>query len=189
MEQKLVTYREVPTVINNKGITLIELIIVVSILSIMTGIVGLSISIVSSADTTNTAERIDQLLERVKSETMSKANSSYLVVYKDLSADNPGYYAGITTSPDTFVKNTDRDENIGSLRINIEYVISSSSTKIENQKIFLTFNRSSGAFEQAQIQHASEAPSEIGLISEIKITGGKAISIMLVSDTGNHYIE
>ncbi len=155
----------------------------------MTGIVGLSVSIVSSADTTNTAERIDQLLERVKSETMSKAKPSYLVIYKDASADSPGYYAGITTSLTTFIENTDRDENIGSLRINIEYVTSSSSTQIENQKIFLTFNRASGAFEKARVQYASEAPSEIGDISEIKITGGKAISIMLVSDTGNHYIE
>ena len=85
---------------SNKGVTIIELIVVIAILGVLIGGVALTFRIVNSADIKGCTQTIDSSLEKVKNECMSKIDQSFLVLYKSTDNDYTGYYLGYVSRTD-----------------------------------------------------------------------------------------
>jgi len=83
---------------NNKGFSLIELIVVVAIMVIMTGVISLSLSLLIGSEAKQASEKISAQINEVKTGAMSRYNEDLSIVYvSDPSAydwaDQEGYYA------------------------------------------------------------------------------------------------
>lgn len=81
----------------NRGITLIELIIVIAIISILSLGTALSIGLIGYGDAKSATGRITTVLARVRLENMTKKEQYYLVIYQK---DND-YYLSIQTDEDS----------------------------------------------------------------------------------------
>lgn len=82
---------------NNKGFSLIELVVVVAIMALMVGVMSLSMSLLFGTEAHSAAEKISAQLSEVKTGSMSRYSEDVTVTYvSDPSvydwADKEGYY-------------------------------------------------------------------------------------------------
>ena len=84
---------------NNKGFSLVEMIIVIAVIAILAGASVTFFGHVRYANTQKTVESIDSAIDKLQSNAMSKSNNSYLYIYKL----SDGYYMKtVDTYYDTF---------------------------------------------------------------------------------------
>lgn len=90
--------KSVDTANSNKGFTLIEILVVVAIMVVMTGVVSLSLSLLLGSDAKQACQKIGSQLDEVKTGAMSRASEDLTIVCVlnpesyDW-ADKRGYYA------------------------------------------------------------------------------------------------
>lgn len=68
---------------NNKGFTLIELIVVIAIMGILLGVLGFSISTVSTAKQTECASGINTFISLCRTRCLSRAGNPYIIITRD----------------------------------------------------------------------------------------------------------
>ena len=175
----------------NKGITLIELIVVIAILGILIGGIALSFNIVRSADIQGGTQALDATLEMTKNECMTRAEQSFLVLYRSSDSDNNGYYVGTTTKTKlaTYTFQPERDNKICGAQVQIHVTLESGATiDVSNTAVFFTFDRATGAFEYL---YTGDSASSVGEYpTSITISNGSRTStINCVQATGKHFIE
>ena len=161
----------------NKGMSFIELILVILIISILTT-VGLSIyKSLGYADTKKAASHINSSLSRARIDTMSRREISYLYLYRidgrlysKLSTEEGltvGVYGELTEA-----------EGVGySRNIILNYKTDTGVSRVlgDYECICISFLKSSGAF----------AGNYSGLILE---SGNNNTTIACIKETGRHYI-
>ena len=168
---------------NNKGATLMEMIVIIAIIGIMSSVLVMSFNVVYKQKTSSCAESIDSYLDRIRLETMSKAEGRYMVLYKT----DTGTYMASSTDPATFAEDVSRDELVADKNVQIEFKLSNSSSYIkvaEGRRFYLTFDRMTGGFGREYIS------SEYVDCIRISLGGLQSEKVIrLVTDTGKHYIE
>jgi prepilin-type N-terminal cleavage/methylation domain-containing protein len=160
---------------NNKGFTLIELIVVMSVLVVLTT-GGVTINNrLRYTDTLRAAKDIDMAMNKVRVETMSKGVKQYLYLYLVEDA----IYMKISPKADATQAGLDEDSGQRLLKhTNITYKISGISEQklLHNQSIGISFERSSGAFD-ADYEY-------------IKLNNAGNTSIIhCIKETGRHWVE
>lgn len=176
---------------NNKGLSLIELIVVVAILGVFAGTVGFSIRMINSARTSSCAKDINSALDYVKTRTMSKEDPTYLIIYRSTKEGKSGYYYAYSTKPDTFSPNEDVDRRAGTINIKLYYNLVGDTQEKEliDQYVVIGFDKASGAFKNFT-PAAVGTKLVSGQVQKIKVAGSSSPSyVTLVVDTGKHYIE
>ena len=126
---------------NNRGFSLVELIVVVAIGAILIGASILSIASISGTAAKQCARNIESIINKTRVTTMGK-DSAVLEIYKDAS-DGAYYYKttinGTVSAP----------SKVGKSRIDVYYSMKddySDKTQLNSSdKIMLQFDRSSGA--------------------------------------------
>lgn len=103
---------------DNRGMSLVELVVVIAIMAVMIGVGGLSLMLLSSAGAKEAAQKLDSQLNEVKTGAMTRAgeilNLSYIDVdndvcpfagktWQEIGVEKTGYYA------DKFVKKIDNE--------------------------------------------------------------------------------
>lgn len=175
----------------NKGITLVEIIIVVAIIGIFAGGVALTFSIVNSADVTGCTQSIDSTLEKTKNECMTKANARYMVLYKSTDPDHSGFYVGSVQSNAlaSFTPNPDADTKVGGAKLQITVTPESGPPiDVASNAVYFTFDRSSGAFKN--VYKGIPATDALKCPASITVTNGSRTSVIhCVQATGKHFIE
>lgn len=158
----------------NKGFSMMELIIVVAIIGLFTGLASIGLQYVQAGNIRSTAKTIDSNLTNLRLDTMRKAEKPVMYLYK-LGDD---YYMLCTTDP-AVAKDRNNGTHIGNS--NTAIYIDGAELKSGEVKTVI-FKKGSGAFADS-----SEAKSSI----EVKKKNGKGTSykIVLVPDTGKHDIE
>jgi prepilin-type N-terminal cleavage/methylation domain-containing protein len=68
--------------LNNRGLTLVEIVVVVAILAIASSIVWMSINTIFGLEAKKTAKELYGAIEKVKVQQMTKAGASYLHLYR-----------------------------------------------------------------------------------------------------------
>lgn len=135
---------------NNKGFSLVELIIVLAILAVVTGVSFVALGYVYGKNVKSTIEKVDNSLLKIQSYTMSKSTGGR-DIYMRLTKKSDGYYveywhAGIGTGAPALLES----ENIGKKNYTITayYDGGSSGTvtvgSAQNSQVDIYFDRSTG---------------------------------------------
>lgn len=163
----------------NKGFTMVEVILVVAILAILSVGAATSIGYIHYGNTKKCAEAISSGLDETRIDTMSRADKPYLYLYRY----NSVYYILKSTEKGRTVDNGQLRENgtrIGNGRLAISCKVAGGGSQLldNNNYIRIAFLKSTGAFD-----------SSAGNYEEILVEGNASYTIHLVQETGKHYME
>lgn len=175
---------------NNKGYSLVELIIVIAIMAVVMSTLIFSISLVFSANAKTCANDIKSALAETKITSMGK-NEAFVEIYRD--ASNGCIYSR------QFMKREDgswygkKAEKIGNARVYVAYCVDGGSeTELaEGDSIYLAYDRSSGSFRSTGTMQKDDGTSvAIAYYSKIHVWGGnKNLQVSLIKLTGKVSVE
>lgn len=155
-----------------EGFSLIELIIVITIIAILVGGATLSFNLVRSTDTKGAAHDIDSGLTELKSENMGGSKLRYMHLYRH----NGKVYIDYTDSDNSdhsyVPAGAGKEIGDSSLRISCDGI-----SLAEDAVVTIGIQKKDGAF--------SLGPEEILVESD----GVTAYVVYLIKDTGKHYVE
>lgn len=183
---------------NNRGYSLVELIVVIAIMAILVGVFSISVGSLSGRKINKCADEIVATLERTRVLTLGKEQNQvefrlyYDATQKEYKAQ---IYQGGTLVSDRTVGNdaitikvtfegdaTEYDLKAGTIQGSEPYVNIGSKTDAEKIGLFLVFNRSSGAFEQ---NTNSVGGTDKTYCKKVTVSGGnREIEITPVGRTG-----
>lgn len=172
---------------NDRGFSLIEVIIVIAISSILIGGAFISLNLLVFADTKKCAKEIDVILNKLRLQTLSKGMKYHYVVieWNDLEKN---YYLNMVTSSGELTESTWRTDAdtitsnlIADSNITIQYSDRLDGTNIftinrDNPCLLISMKPDSGAFRTAWKQIIISSRSN-------------TTTIFMVTKTGKHYIE
>ncbi len=162
--------------LKREGFSLVELIIVIAIMAILSGGALLSYNLVRSADTKGTAYDIDSELTTLRSETMAKAGTTYMHLYRY----NDEYYIDVTSSESFSAWG--EGTKIGDSRVTVTIVYSEwYKVTLSNWSVFtIRYQKKDGAFYSS-----GDFPIEIDVTSD----GATGYAVYMIKNTGKHYVE
>jgi prepilin-type N-terminal cleavage/methylation domain-containing protein len=131
--------------LNNRGLTLVEIVVVVAILAIASSIVWMSINTIFGLEAKKTAKELYGAIEKVKVQQMTKAGASYLHLYRLDGAVCLDIYDSGEKRGGEF----EDGNKIGTSRIRITYTLGGHTVTLDEEGIVLAFNRSDGSFMTA----------------------------------------
>jgi len=187
---------------NNKGFSLIELIVVIAIMSIMVGFLVVSLSTVFGTKARECAEKVSAKIDSVKTGSVSLYNETMELKYHSKSEpgySSDGYYATcsvytIDNQAQSVKASEDEIRKVGASNIAIKaYTSDGNNFDLDSSTgIIISFDRSTGAFKQAMKDDG------VGLVDGSnnpvyfeKITfsaGGRTYKIEMVPETGKHTV-
>lgn len=158
---------------NNKGFSLVELIVVIAIMGVLTGIITISTRTILGSRVKECAANIESQLKMARETTMGKSRVT-LKIYRNESGE---YYSELTTydADQTTVLSTDK-KRVGRKSITLKYSTDSVSyTTMNNSDSFIVeYDRSSGAMK-----------NQSSCVREIVISSGsKEKKIKMYPETG-----
>ena len=166
---------------DNRGLSLVELIVVIAIMVILTGLVATSIGIANSKPADEWANKVENNLLDLKVSCMGKYDA-YLEIYRI----NGQVYAKQILTMDESGTTTEKLSVVGGKNVTIAYEKdnSGSYTELPNDGtvIRVKYDRSSGAF--------AVPPGSTGRISGIKCSkGDRTVELRLTLSTGKVKIQ
>ena len=171
---------------DNKGYTLIEILIVFAIISIMLGMFLLTTNVIGTRACKQCQKQLKHELEQVRIASMGK-NKVILHLYKG--ADNKIMVQQTTTIADIGGAASTHDvsgdiREIGSARVRLEFVSSLGGTPVEldSDGIYFAFNRSTGAFKKVKESEVGGQVHGDYTIKEIYVTGGGLTQKLTLSE-------
>ncbi len=182
---------------NNKGYTLVELIVIFAILAVMIGVTSLSLSYLFGTQARECAQKVSTLLSETKTGSMSrfdeKMKLSYRIKDSHAAVKSDGYYAENT------VYSIDKDavsyeltdpeiKKMGSGRVVITVELSNGDIFElgQDQSITISFDRSSGALDPI----IKNDVQENAYLSKLTFAAGlRTYTITMVPETGKHTLE
>ena len=182
---------------NDKGYTLIELIVVIAILAVMIGIGILSISLLLGTQAKGCAQKVSGQLNETKTGCLSRFNETMTLQYRtkgsDPAIESDGYYT------ENFVYSIDKDANkyaltnseirkMGSKNVVITVFLSDGSSFElgTTRSVTISFNRSNGAFEKVIV----DGTQTNHYIEKMTFSSGAhTYTISMVTETGKHTLS
>lgn len=170
---------------NNKGMSLVELMVVIAIITILGGVGIMGVNAMTGKPAQKCAQQIVYSLEKHRTSTMGKVGAAY-VLTRD---ENGDIYAKEYLSNNETIDISKDSEDIaseyklGDSKMKISYVCSDSTTTVlgNDMSLILQFDRSSGAFKkQGNGSYCTEIIVE---------RGGRTHKITLVPLTGKVYAQ
>ncbi len=157
--------------LNQAGMSLVELIVVILIIGILAVGSAVGISFASQMNSTSAAEKLSSLLERTRMYTISADEPVKLVISKE-----DGHYYGIIMKGSTEVDKV----SLGSdaLTVTIKEEGEEDITVATGESYEFSYKKSNGAF------------SDVCTYSSVVISGGsKTRTVQLVHETGRCYLK
>lgn len=159
--------------------SLVELIVVISIMAVMTGILSLGIGMMFSRDASYVAVRIDDMLSEARTVSMSKAGTFTCSIHID-GTDPKNSYAKITDESGNVYKEVILDKSV-------TVVVKKDGTAVTGD-FAVEFDKAKGS-----VKKVNGSDSDIGKVYTIDVTSTKNTSktktVTLVSTTGRHYTD
>jgi len=183
---------------DNKGYSIVELIIVIAIMAIITGFLAYSFSMVTGQQPRECANNISVALDKAKIYSMSKSGSSdaYVEIWLD---SNKGYVASYY-APNSPIKvnaipGTDyikiEEEIIGKKTVSVEcFLADASGTSFEingTNRIRIYYDRITGGFKKAAAVLGGSTMEEY--CAKIAVSRGREYQITFITATGKHSLE
>ena len=167
---------------NNKGFSLVELIVMVLILAIVAATAVMSLSAMLRASTTRAAKELSSVLDKARIMSMTQVDGSLaLHLYVD---DSGQYCADIRPySADSGVSGDEADPVVlskGSVSMTAWPEGAAAGQAVDETGVDIVFSKSSGACAENRAGYRYE---------KIVISGAKTATVYLVKNTGRNYIE
>lgn len=137
--------------LNNKGFSLVELIVVIAIIAILGGVIGISAYTASRYNIKKMAETFDKGLSRTQTLCMGKDNdNTYLRVFEESGSIKIEVTRVVENADGTKEKIKDTKEwDLGSSNNTVTYVTSAGDKTLAADGAFaVSFDRASGAFKE-----------------------------------------
>lgn len=164
--------------LNQKGVTLVEIILVIAIIGILASTLVMLIGHLRYADTENAVKTVDSSLDKLQVQTMSKADTPYLYIYHL----SDGCYLKIMNDDVTSFDSSKFDKKgvkLSNNRVDI-YMESKSGTKVDGNNFIKVVYKKSAAFD-----------TDTGKtnVTNIVIDGVGTYTVRLIGETGKHFIK
>lgn len=165
---------------DNQGMTLIEVITVMTIIAILTVAASISLSILGLGNALDTAKRIRAGLEYVQIQNMSKSKPYYLTIEKT----DEKYYLSVIEGDgagSNLISHKKLDMNNGKITYkdnsSSEYMIGDTDADGNNIKLVVSFNKDTGGVRPDAVTGKT--------VTEIEVAAAdRHYNIMLVEATG-----
>lgn len=160
---------------NQKGMSLIEIIVVIGIIGILAGVSVSLFGYIRSGNTKSAVKELDSAIDRLQINNMSKSTKEYLYVYQ---SGSKYYVKRLSENLDSFdsTKLDDSGEKIGDSGVKI-YKDSSDGTLVTGNDFIRIGYAKSGIYDSATN------------VSAIVVDGSTTYTITLVASTGKHIVE
>lgn len=165
---------------DNNGFSLAEVLIVVAIISILTGVFTISISLVYSRDTEKCVKLIDSALETARMGSLSREGSFFV------SVDGNNNKLKVESSIDGVVEETELPK-----RVKLEITAEGDGASITGTELLVEFDKAKGAVKTFRLDGSALAKTSsytVAITAQSNGDGKKA-SVMLVRMTGKHYLD
>jgi len=183
---------------NNKGLSLVELIVVIAIMAVVIGIGALSFSLMFGTQAKSCAQKVSGMLNETKTGCMSRYDETMTLRYRLAGSDPAITSAGYYTENELFTINKDAAavttgsefRKMGGSRVVITvYMADGSSFELgQNNSVTMSFDRASGAFDEATFVVGGSAGS--GYVDKITFQSGlRTYTISMVQETGKHTLQ
>ncbi len=167
---------------NQKGMSLVEIIIVIAMIGILAGTSISMLSYIMMGNTQKAAKTVSTAIEKQQANTMSKAGVPYLYIYKL----SDGYYmktiidVEIADSNDTDFSQLDSSgTKLAGTNVTISKVDSAGTAGDVTETDFIrVVYKKSGVFDSSKTN-----------VSQIIIDGSGTYKITLIEATGKHILE
>uniref|UniRef100_UPI004056159B pilus assembly FimT family protein n=1 Tax=Acetatifactor sp. TaxID=1872090 RepID=UPI004056159B len=157
---------------DQRGFSLVELIVVIAIMAVVSTVGVLSFAMVTGRQVISCTEEMESYIAETKVQALSRASATLEIFVK---AD--GVYVNLSVEG--------RDVKIGTSGLTVKYRAGGSEVTLsETERLVLSFDRASGAFLPLS-GYATETYCEEIVIE----SGNRTGKIVLVSKTGKFYIE
>ena len=183
---------------NNKGLSLVELIVVIAIMAVVIGIGALSFNLLFGTQAKSCAQKVSGMLNETKTGCMSRYDETMILSYRTAGSDpaitTAGYYTEnklYTIDKDaTSVETGSEIRKMGGSRVVITVYMADGSSFVlgQNNKVTISFDRASGAFDKATT--VVDGSNGSGYIDKITFQSGlRTYTITMVQETGKHTLQ
>lgn len=169
--------RENNRIADDRGISLVELIIVITIMVVMTGLISIGVSLMFSRDASYVAGKIDDELSEARMYSMSKAGT---FTYKLHIVDPRSSYVEITDGG-SYDKVVPLDKDV-----NITVSGTDGYSAGNGDEVNIVFDKAKGSVKTIDGNPASGVYT-ITIVSQK--FNGKTKDVTLIATTGRHYTE
>lgn len=166
---------------DNKGFSLVELIVIIAIMAILAGLVGMGLGAVTGSKVKECEKNIEAVLNKVRVSTLGK-DAVVVKIYKN---SDGSYYADTITTTEGIDSTVTKKLGAASVIVSYSYKddYSERTTLESGSPIIISFDRSSGELK---------ADSNGNYCQRIWITNGsgaKEKTITIYKETGNVEID
>jgi len=165
---------------NNKGFSLIELIICITILALFSTLVVVGLGYMDLANSKKCVSKIDSGLMTLKSRNMADSKRTYLHIYRYTDGN---YYLTYTEADNYTEASHFTPDGSGEQIANRKLTISYNGTEIganKNDCVHIGINKKDGSFDE-EPHHET--------MSTISVTGTSTQTLKLVTATGKYFKE
>ena len=164
--------------VNDKGYTLVELIVVISIMAIMVGLLSLGITVLFSKDAEAVARTIDDELSEVRMLSMSKDGKFEMILHID--ASNPA-------DNNIVIKKDDVPYKTVALKKSASLTVSYGLETKSSGDIAFEFDKGNGSVKS--IGGTPFATGVCTITATASRLSSKTAMVDLVAATGRHYVR
>lgn len=164
--------------LNQKGVTLVEIILVIAIIGILASTSVMLIGHLRYADTQKAVETVDSSLDKLQVQTMSKAVTPNLYIYHL----SDGYYLKIMNDDIKSFDSTKFDKKgvkLSNNRVDIYMESKDAANKVDGAKFIKVVYKKSASFDKETNKTN---------VSDIVIDGVGTYTVKLIEETGKHFI-
>lgn len=185
---------------NNKGLSLVELIVVIAIMAVVIGIGALSFNLLFGTQAKSCAQKFSGMLNETKTGCMSRYDETMTLSYRFAGSDPAITTAGFYTENELFTIKKDASaettgseiRKMGGSRVLITVYMTGIEPFVINKdngnSITVSFDRASGAFDETSAVVNGTAVT--GYIDKITFQSGlRTYTITMVQETGKHTLQ
>ena len=153
---------------NNKGFSLVEILIVIAILAVVSSAGTISVKMIYNARVSTVARKVHSYCKTVRLNNMTKAKIKYIHIFME----NGNYYINIDEQ--ISINKSKTDEEIGNATLSVKYVTSSNIVSADNISIY--FDRS------GQCKVVDSSGTEISGVTGLRFSNGNRVSNLMISN-------
>ncbi|NLT14346.1 MAG: type II secretion system protein [Clostridiales bacterium] len=166
---------------NDRGFTLVEILVVVAIMGVLAGVLSLSLNTVFSSRARRCAYSTDAYIDMCRINTLSRAGNVYIELTLDGDDRVVGSYYEDSDPTDGVPPVLKSTELLSGGGVEVIYKVGGTNyTLSSSTPLTLAFNRETGGLKPV---------SGTNYCTEIRVISGRTYTITLVPSTGGHYIS